>query len=61
MTNPYASMQTHKTFVGADDHIGPPDHATGHAVGAGFYPARAGRMTVFTKPIGEFVIALREG
>ena len=31
------------------------------AVGAGFYPARAVRNSVFTKPIGESDGALREG
>ena len=32
-----------------------------HAVGAGFYPARAVGFFVFTIPSGEFVFALREG
>ena len=47
--------------VGADDPLCPPDRAIGYVVGAGFYPARAAGTYVFTKPIGEFVIALREG
>ena len=54
-------MQIRKTFVGADDHIGPSYRTIGYAVGAGFYPARAVGISVFTIPSGEFVFALREG
>ena len=50
-----------KRLVGADDHIGPPHHTIGHAVGEGLCPSRAVGICIFTKPIGEFVIALREG
>ena len=48
-------------FVGADAHIGPPHRTAGHAVGEGLCPSRAAGTYVFTKPIGEIVIALREG
>ena len=48
-------------ILGADDHIGPPHHTIGHAVGEGLCPSRAVGICIFTKPIGEFVIALREG
>ena len=54
-------MQIRIPFVGADDHIGPPNRTSRDAVGAGFYPARAVGISVFTKPSGEFVFALREG
>ena len=42
-------------------HIGPSRHTIWGAVGAGFYPARAAGIFVFTIPSGEFVFALREG
>ena len=54
-------MQIRIPFVGADDPLCPPNRTSRGVVGAGFYPARAVSTTVFMKPIGEFVFALREG